>query len=89
MIVRITTIRNRLGLHARAASRLVQLSQEFAADIKLANGEHLANGKSIMSVLLLQATKGTELEVHAEGDDELSAIEAIVTLIEDRFGEED
>lgn len=89
LIVRKTTICNKLGLHARAASRLVQVSQEFAAEISISHGELEANGKSIMSVLLLQATKGTELEIQAEGDDENAAIEALVTLIEAGFGEEE
>ena len=89
MIVKTATVQNRLGLHARAASKLVQLAQEFAARISIVKGEQVANGKSIMSIMMLQATAGTVLELRVEGEDELVAIEAIVALIEDKFGETD
>ena len=89
LIVRKTTIRNKLGLHARAASRLVQVSQTFGAAIQICHGGQTANGKSIMSIMLLAATQGTELEIHADGDDESDAVDALVSLIEARFGEEE
>lgn len=87
MIVKTTIVQNRLGLHARAASKLVQVAQEFGAEVSIHNGEHAANGKSIMSIMMLQASIGTELEVHASGEDAEAAIAAIVALIEDKFGE--
>ena len=89
MIVRMITVQNRLGLHARAASRLVQLAQQYDAEIKILNGEQSANGKSIMSLMMLQASAGTELEVIVEGQDEANAITSIVALIEGKFGEAD
>lgn len=87
MIVRTAIVRNRLGLHARAASKLVQTAQEYAADIRLEHGEHIANGKSIMAIMMLQAGMGTELTLHAEGEDEAEAVEAILALIDSGFGE--
>lgn len=89
MITRTATICNKLGLHARAASHLVRTAQEFGAQISIRNGTQQANGKSIMSVLMLQATIGTEVSIEAEGDDAERAVEAIVKLIEDRFGEDE
>ena len=89
MIVRTTTICNRLGLHARAASRLVQTAQGYAAEITITNGDHAANGKSIMAIMMLQASAGTELTLSVEGDDETEAMMAILALIEGRFGEDE
>ena len=87
MIVKTTVICNRLGLHARAASRLVQTAQEYAAEIRISKGEQNANGKSIMAIMMLQAGVGTELTLAVEGEDEIEAIEAIIALVEDKFGE--
>ncbi|MDZ7686849.1 MAG: HPr family phosphocarrier protein [Gammaproteobacteria bacterium] len=87
MVHRTCVIRNRLGLHARAASQLVGVSQEYSATITLRCGEKTGNAKSIMSVLMLQATQGTELEVEAEGGEAEEAVSAIEALIEDLFGE--
>ncbi len=89
MIVRTCTIRNRLGLHARAASLLVQVAQNHGASVTLRNGDQSANAKSIMSVLMLQASQGTEITLEASGDDAERAIEAISELIDDLFGEPD
>lgn len=89
MIVNNSTIRNKLGLHARAASRLVQVAQNYGAEITVMNGAQKANGKSIMSVMMLQAGIGTELELHVNGDDETEAMAALLALIEDRFGEDE
>ncbi len=87
MITRTTRIQNRLGLHARAASKLVQLAQHHAAEISIHRDDARANAKSIMSVLMLQATCGTEIDVVATGEDEDAAVTAIVGLIDDLFGE--
>lgn len=78
-----------MGLHARAASKLVQVAQAFSAEVKIMNGPQAANGKSIMSLMMLQATAGTRLELTADGSDEVDAVEAIAALIEDKFGEAD
>ncbi len=78
---------NELGLHARAATKLVQLAAKFPCDVELARGSQTANGKSVMGVLLLCGSKGTEIEVRAKGDRAQECVEAIGRLIADRFGE--
>lgn len=89
MISRPLTIINRLGLHARAATRLVNCASEFNAQIMIRKDTRSINGKSIMGVLTLAASPGTELVIEASGDDEEQAIEAIARLILNRFGEEE
>ena len=89
MICRSLTIINRLGLHARAATRLVNCASEFDSRITIKKGTRSINGKSIMGVLTLAASPGTELAIEASGDDEEQAIEAISRLILNRFGEEE
>lgn len=79
---------NRLGLHARAASKLVQTASGFDAQIWLEYEGRRVNAKSIMGVLLLAAPVGSELVLEAEGDDERDAAEAIGKLVDNRFGEE-
>mgnify|MGYP000172756388 CR=1 FL=1 len=81
-------IPNELGLHARAAARLVECANRFESDVQLEYRDRSVNGKSIMGVLTLAAATGAELVVEAEGPDEEAAVEAIATLIDDRFGEE-
>jgi len=84
-------ITNRLGLHARAAAKLVKLANSFESDIFLARSESQhkpMDAKSIFSVLLLAATKDTSVAIVAEGSDEDAAIEALCRLIADKFGEE-
>lgn len=83
------TIVNKLGLHARAASRLVSCAAGFAAEIRLCKGGRCVNGKSIMGVLTLAAARGTELTIEAEGADENEALEAVTRLIAGRFGEDE
>jgi len=87
MIQRKVSLSNRLGLHARAASKLVQVASEFPAEIWVIRDERRVNAKSIMGVLLLAAPCGTELMLEADGAREDEAIEALVELIDDRFGE--
>lgn len=87
MISRTLTIINRLGLHARAATRLVNCASEFDARITIRKGARSINGKSIMGVLTLAASPGTDLIVEASGEDEEQAIEALARLIQNRFGE--
>ncbi|MFT5062718.1 MAG: phosphocarrier protein HPr [Gammaproteobacteria bacterium] len=81
------TIINKLGLHARAATRLVQTAGEFEADFFVSKDGKEVNGKSILGVMMLAAAKGTKITVRCEGDDAESAHLAIVSLINDRFGE--
>ena len=81
------TIINRLGLHARAAAQLLRLANTFKSDITLVKGEQKANAKTIMELLMLAATKGTKLIIHAEGPDEDAAIKAILELINNKFNE--
>ncbi len=87
---RTVTIINRLGLHARAAARLVKLAAAFSSRIRLARcdgREASADAKSILAVLMLAATQHTALVVTTEGEDEVMAMEALCSLIADKFGE--
>lgn len=78
---------NKLGLHARAAAKLVKTASQFQADIKLAKGDKPVDAKNIMSVLMLAAGKETKLELTADGPDENEAVTAISDLIANRFEE--
>jgi phosphocarrier protein len=82
------TIVNELGLHARAATKLVQLASKFPCEVDLAREGQHANGKSVMGVLLLCGAKGTVLEVTARGEQAELCVKAIGDLIAGRFGEE-
>lgn len=82
-------IRNRLGLHARAAAKLVSLANGYGATITLDKAGQQVNGKSIMGVMMLAASMGTTLTLSADGADEDAAIAALCGLIEDRFGEDE
>lgn len=81
------TIVNALGLHARAATKLVQLASRFPCDVEVAREDQSANGKSVMGVLLLCGSKGTVLDVKATGERAQECIDAIGELIANRFGE--
>jgi len=81
------TIVNKLGLHARAAAKLVTLASSFASEIKVERNGQQVNGKSIMGVMMLAASKGTEIRLIVSGDDEVEAIEQLSALVEQRFGE--
>ena len=80
-------IQNELGLHARAATKLVQLATKYQCEITLSKDGHEVNGKSIMGVLMLVASKGTWVLLKAKGDKAAEAIDAIAKLIDDKFGE--
>ena len=82
-------IQNKLGLHARAASKLVQLASGFPVELQIGRQDMMVNAKSIMGVLMLAASKGTELTVIAEGQAEAcdNALDAVSALIDDKFGE--
>jgi phosphocarrier protein len=87
MISRNVTIINRLGLHARAATRLVNCASEYTSKIIVKRGTRSVNGKSIMGILTLAAASGAELTIEVNGADEEQALDAVLTLIGDRFGE--
>lgn len=87
MIIRSVEIINKLGLHARAASKFVKTASAFASEITLKKGSRSANGKSIMAVMMLAASRGSVLELTADGRDEEAAMAALETLIAERFGE--
>lgn len=81
------TIINKLGLHARAAAKLVGVAGQFESRIVLVKDGREADAKSIMSVMMLAASQGTELDVHIEGPDESEAWGALLTLVQNRFDE--
>ena len=89
MLVREVIITNRLGLHARAAAKLVKTAAGFGCDIRLLKGEREVNAKSIMGVLMLAAAQGTQLRLMAEGEDAEQALEQLEALILRRFDEEE
>jgi len=80
---------NKLGLHARAAAKLVQLSSQFRSSISLEKDGEQADAKSIMEVLMLAGTKDSHLRIRAEGSDEAEAVEEIARLIDNKFEEEE
>ena len=79
---------NRLGLHARAASRFVHLANTFRSRILVSKGNTRVDGKSILGLLTLAAAEGTNLALTADGDDEIEALDALDELVRSRFGEE-
>ena len=83
------TIINKLGLHARAAAKFVNLASGFESDINLSRDSQSVNGKSIMGVMMLAAAKGTTLKLSAEGSDAETALEQLVALVAQRFDEEE
>lgn len=82
------TIGNRLGLHARAAALLVKTANRFSSEITIEKDGLEVNGKSIMGILMLAASKGSKITLKAQGKDSAQAIKALGELIESRFGEE-
>jgi phosphocarrier protein HPr len=85
---RFVTVVNPLGLHARAAARFVHLATRFESQIRVGRDARVMDGKSILGILLLAASRGTMLTVTANGPDETDAVGALVALIESGFGEE-
>jgi phosphocarrier protein len=82
-----TTISNKLGLHARASAKLTKLAGSFPCDVWMSRGERRVNAKSIMGVMMLAAGVGSEVLVETSGEREQEAMDAILALIADRFGE--
>jgi phosphocarrier protein HPr len=87
MIRSTVTISNKLGLHARASAKLTKLAGSFKSDIHLSRNGRRINAKSIMGVMMLAAGLGSEVELEAEGDDQQAAMDALLALINDKFGE--
>ena len=81
------TISNKLGLHARASAKLTKLAGSFPCEVWIAKGERRVNAKSIMGVMMLAAGKGAVVTLEADGPDEQVCFDALVQLIEARFGE--
>lgn len=81
-------IRNRLGMHARAAARFVHTASQFRARVTVRQHDRVMDGKSILGILLLAAAQGTRLELGADGEDEGAAIDALATLVASGFGED-
>jgi phosphocarrier protein len=87
MIKTTTTISNKLGLHARASAKLTKLAGSFACEVWMSRGERRINAKSIMGVMMLAAGLGTTVELETSGADEQAAMDALLALIADKFGE--
>ncbi|HET9360658.1 MAG TPA: HPr family phosphocarrier protein [Vicinamibacterales bacterium] len=88
MTTRDATVVNPLGLHARAAARFVHLATQFQSQIQVARDAKVMDGKSIMGILLLAASRGSTITVIADGPDEATAVDALIELVETGFGEE-
>lgn len=82
------TVTNRAGLHARTAARLVSTTSEFESNIEIGSDDKMVDAKSILSIMLLAASQGSELTLHIDGQDEEEALKAIQQLVDNRFGEE-
>ncbi len=87
MIEKEITICNRLGLHARAAAKFVRTANNFKSKITLGKNTRRIDGKSILGILMLAASQGTDLTLRVEGPDEREACQSLVSLVEDKFGE--
>ncbi len=81
------TISNKLGLHARASAKLTKLAGSFPCEVWVSKGERRVNAKSIMGVMMLAAGIGSEIEVETDGEQDQAAMDALLTLINDKFGE--
>ena len=87
MIKASTTISNKLGLHARASAKLTKLAGGFPCEVWIAKGERRVNAKSIMGVMMLAAGMGSTVEIDTSGEREQEAMDALMALIADKFGE--
>jgi phosphocarrier protein len=87
MIKKNTTISNKLGLHARASAKLTKLAGSFPCEVWLSRGERRVNAKSIMGVMMLAAGIGTDVTLETDGEREEEAMNALLALINDKFGE--
>ena len=87
MVERDVLIINKLGLHARAAAKFVTLASSYECDIQLARNQRAVNGKSIMGVMMLAASKGSTVKIITKGIDEQQALSNLAELVNNRFGE--
>jgi phosphocarrier protein len=87
MIKTSATISNKLGLHARASAKLTKLAGSFACEVWMSRGDRRVNAKSIMGVMMLAAGLGSTVEIETNGADEQAAMDALLALINDKFGE--
>lgn len=87
MIKKSVTISNKLGLHARASAKLTKLAGSFPCEVWLSRGDRRINAKSIMGVMMLAAGLGSTVEIETNGADEQAAMDALLALINDKFGE--
>lgn len=87
MIKKNVTISNKLGLHARASAKLTKLAGSHQCEVWMSRGDRRINAKSIMGVMMLAAGLGSEVEIETDGPDEQACMDAIVALINDKFGE--
>ena len=88
MITQDFEIKNKLGLHARAAAKFVHLASKYASDVRVARHGREMDGKSIMGILLLAAARGSTITISADGADEEQAVRALVALVASGFGED-
>ena len=88
MIEKIITISNRAGIHARPAAIVVQVTKDFKSNVYFEKGQERINAKSIMGVITLGASYGSEIKIIAEGEDEQTAVQTLVRLFESKFEEE-
>lgn len=88
MIKQPITIQNKLGLHTRAAAKLVDTAKRFASDIEISYSDRTVNGKSIMGVITLGAQKNDVVDLMISGDDEREALDALSKLVNEKFGED-
>jgi phosphocarrier protein HPr len=82
------TIINKLGIHARPAAKFVKAANNFKSDVYISKGDYEVNGKNILGILTLAATKGTQITIRAEGDDAGDALFELSLLVNKKFGEE-
>jgi len=87
MIKTTTTINNKLGLHARASAKLTKLAGSFPCEVWISRGERRVNAKSIMGVMMLAAGIGSTIEIETNGANEQAAMEALLAMVDDKFGE--
>jgi len=88
VITRTYMIKNKFGLHARPSASFVQMASRYRSDIQVEKDGQVADGKSIMDLMMLAAAKGTYITVKAKGEDAIAALDALEMLIEGQFGEE-
>ena len=89
MLQRDVIIENKLGMHLRAAAVFIEAANKFSCSVYLRKGERSVNAKSIMGLMTLAATYGSQVTILTEGDDEADALEALAALVKNRFGEKE